>query len=52
MNALTRRRLAVLVGFLASSLALYWAAEIDVVIAEVGLFAVLCGLAVAAVRWG
>jgi hypothetical protein len=52
MNALTRRRLAVLVGFLVSSLLLYWAAEMNATAAELGLFAVLGGLALAAVRWG
>jgi hypothetical protein len=52
VTALTRRRLVVLVGFLAASLALYWAAENDVAIVEAGLFAILGGLAAAAVRWG
>ena len=52
MNTLTRRRLIVLVGFLVASLLLYWAADLNATIAEVGLFAVLGGLALAAVRWG
>ena len=52
MNALTRRRLAVFVGLLATSLALYWAAEIDAPVVEVALFAILCGFAIASVRWG
>lgn len=52
MNARTRRRLAVFVGLLATSLALHWAAGIDAPVVEVALFAILGGFALAAVRWG
>lgn len=52
MNVRTRQRLALFVGLLATSLALYWAAGVDAPVVEVGLFAILGGLALAAVRWG
>ncbi len=52
MSTVTRRRIVVLVGFLAVSLLLYWAADRDATGAEVGLFGVLGGLALAAIRWG
>lgn len=52
MSTVTRRRLIVLIGFLVVALLLYWAADSDATIAEIGLFAVLGGLALAAIRWG
>ena len=52
MNTVTRRRLVILVGFMAVSLLLYWAADRDAMDAEIGLFGVLGGLSLAAIRWG